>query len=52
VGVRVSEELKQDLQQIAAAETRTVSQICELLLASGIKQYKRTKNLDFVRDKH
>ncbi len=49
VGVRVSEQMKTDLQQIAAHEARTVSQICEMLLAFGIRKYKKSKNLDFAR---
>jgi hypothetical protein len=49
VGVRVGEQMKTDLQQIAAAEARTISQVCEMLLAFGIGRYKKTRNLDFAR---
>ena len=37
---RISADLKRSLQQIAASEARSVSQICELLLKSGVDGYK------------
>jgi hypothetical protein len=49
VGVRVKEQMKTDLQQIAAQEARTISQVCEMLLAVGIRRYKKVRNLDFAR---
>ncbi len=35
LGVRINPVLKDRLEQIAAAEERTVSQICEMLLRQG-----------------
>ena len=41
LGVRINPVLKAGLEQIAAAEERTVSQICELLLRQGAEAYKK-----------
>ena len=38
---RVSLVLKHDIQQIADREARSVSQICEMLLADGVEAYKK-----------
>jgi hypothetical protein len=38
---RVSPTLKDEIQEIAANEARSISQICELLLAEGVEAYKR-----------
>jgi predicted transcriptional regulator len=39
--VRINPVLKDRLEQIAAAEERTVSQICELLLRQGAEAYRK-----------
>jgi hypothetical protein len=41
VGIRINPELKQTLEEIADAEERSVAQICELLLRTGIDAYKK-----------
>ncbi len=41
LGVRINPVLKDRLEQIAAAEERTVSQICELLLRQGAEAYRK-----------
>jgi len=33
--------LKDEIQEIAASEARSISQICELLLAEGVEVYKK-----------
>jgi hypothetical protein len=38
---RIPSELKEDLQQIADREARSMSQICEIILRIGAEQYKR-----------
>ena len=38
---RVSPTLKDEIQEIAASEARSISQICELLLAEGVEAYKK-----------
>lgn len=38
---RIPEELKKKLQTLARDEARSLSQICELLLAIGIEEYER-----------
>lgn len=40
MGIRINPELKQTLEEIADAEERSVAQICELLLRTGIDAYK------------
>jgi hypothetical protein len=40
VGIRLDPELKKALEETAATEERSVSQICELLLRRGIDAYK------------
>ena len=39
--MRINPVLKDRLEQIAAAEERTVSQICELLLRQGAEAYRK-----------
>jgi hypothetical protein len=39
LGVRIDPELKKCLDEMAQAEERSVSQICELLLRKGIDAY-------------
>ena len=41
LGVRLSPELKEKLEEVASAEERSVSQICEMLLRKGIEGYKK-----------
>jgi len=38
---RVSPDLKNEIQAIADSEARSISQICELLLAEGVQAYKK-----------
>ena len=38
---RVAPALKEEIQEIAASEARSISQICELLLAEGVEAYKK-----------
>ena len=38
---RVTPTLKDEIQQIAGSEARSVSQICEMLLAEGVESYKK-----------
>ncbi|MGA3318343.1 MAG: hypothetical protein ABSC64_18130 [Candidatus Korobacteraceae bacterium] len=38
---RVSPSLKDEIQEIAASEARSISQICELLLVEGVEAYKK-----------
>jgi hypothetical protein len=38
---RVSPELKDEIQEIATSEARSISQICELLLLEGVDAYKK-----------
>jgi hypothetical protein len=40
LGIRINPELKKTLEQVADAEERSVAQICELLLRTGIDAYK------------
>ncbi len=38
---RVSPTLKDEIQEIAASEARSTSQICEMLLAEGVEAYRK-----------
>jgi len=38
---RVSPDLKNDIQEIADSEARSISQVCELLLSEGVQAYKK-----------
>ena len=38
---RVSPALKDEIQEIATSEARSISQICELLLAEGVEAYRK-----------
>jgi hypothetical protein len=38
---RVSPTLKEEIQEIAESEARSVSQICELLLVEGVEAYQK-----------
>ena len=38
---RVSPTLKDEIQEIASSEARSISQICELLLVEGVEAYKK-----------
>ncbi len=38
---RVSPTLKDEIQEIAVSEARSISQICELLLVEGVEAYKK-----------
>ena len=38
---RVSPTLKDEIQEIAVGEARSISQICELLLVEGVEAYKK-----------
>jgi len=41
IGFRVSADLKRELQAAAKREGRTLSQICEILVAGGLEAYKK-----------
>jgi len=41
LGVRLNPELKGKLEEIAEAEERSVSQICEMLLRKGLDGYRK-----------
>jgi len=41
LGIRIDPELKRTLEEIGDAEARSVSQVCELLLAKGVDAYKK-----------
>jgi len=41
ISMRVTKSLKAELEKIAATEGRSVSQVCEALLAGGMEAYKR-----------
>jgi predicted transcriptional regulator len=41
LGIRIPPELKKDLEAIADAEERSVSQICELMLRRGVVNFKK-----------
>lgn len=41
VGIRINPELKQNLEDIAAHEERSVAQICELMLRTGVDAYRK-----------
>ena len=38
---RVSPDLKNEIQEIANGEARSISQVCELLLSEGVQAYKK-----------
>jgi hypothetical protein len=38
---RVSPDLKNEIQAIASNEARSISQVCDLLLAEGVQAYKK-----------
>jgi hypothetical protein len=38
---RVLPDLKNEIQEIANTEARSISQICELLLSEGVQTYKK-----------
>ena len=41
IGFRLTPELREELELIANAESRSVSQICELLLRGGVEAYRK-----------
>jgi len=41
VGFRISADLKRELQAVARREGRTLSQLCEILLAGGLENYEK-----------
>jgi hypothetical protein len=41
LGIRINPDLKKLLEGIGEAEERSVSQICELLLRTGVDAYKK-----------
>ena len=41
LGFRLNPDLKKQLEEIAAHEERSLSQICELLLRKGVDGYKK-----------
>jgi hypothetical protein len=41
LGFRVSADLKRELQTVAKREGRTLSQLCEIILAGGLETYRK-----------
>ena len=41
IAFRLNSDLKKQLEGIAAAEERSMSQICEMLLRKGVEGYKK-----------
>ncbi len=41
MGFRLNPELKNQLEEIAEEEERSISQICEMLLRKGVEAYKK-----------
>jgi hypothetical protein len=41
ISMRIGKSFKAELEKIAASEGRSVSQVCEALLAGGMELYKR-----------
>jgi hypothetical protein len=41
IGFRISSGLKKELQDMAKREGRTLSQVCEILVAGGLESYKK-----------
>ena len=41
IAFRLNPDLKKQLEEIAAAEERSISQICEMLLRKGVEGYKK-----------
>jgi len=41
LGMRISPDLRKQLEQIAQREERSISQICEVLLRGGAAAYRR-----------
>jgi hypothetical protein len=42
LGLRVSPELRKQLEQIAQREERSISQVCEVLLRGGVTAYQKS----------
>jgi hypothetical protein len=42
LGLRVTPELKKQIEEISAREERSMSQICEMLLRAGVESYERS----------
>jgi len=41
LGFRINPELKNQLEEIAGQEERSISQICDMLLRKGVEAYKK-----------
>lgn len=41
ISMRIGKPFKAELEKIAASEGRSVSQVCEALLAGGMESYKK-----------
>jgi hypothetical protein len=58
LGFRLNPDLKRQLEEIAAKEERSISQVCEMLLRTGVEAYKKDgsryfqRSLARVRQKH
>jgi hypothetical protein len=54
LGIRIDPELKRALEEIGDAESRSVSQVCELLLGRGVDGYKKqgAKYLQHAPSRH
>jgi hypothetical protein len=49
LGIRIDPELKLILEEIGKSETRSVSQICELILKKGVDAYQEEAPKYFKR---
>ncbi len=47
IGVRVTAEMKEMIEQISRSERRTMSQVCEFLISLGLERYSKT-GFDFL----
>jgi len=41
IGFRISAGFKKELQEMAKREGRTLSQVCEILVAGGLESYRK-----------
>jgi predicted transcriptional regulator len=49
IAFRIPDDLKKQLQEVAAQEARSVSQICEMMLRLGVDGYEKEGSKYFQR---
>ena len=49
LGLRVTPELRKQLEQIAKREERSISQVCGVLLRGGVMGYQKRGSIYFQR---